>query len=313
MTNPPYIAKSIADLHRLFFLPSPKDELITVFDLTNRQCLAHASSSSLVFDFYSIWYKKNAGGTLGYGQRAFDFNTGSLTFQAPGQLITVEDHYFSAGWALAFHPDLFRQYPLVQSIKDFDFFSYEVYKALQLTPDQEQSINLLVSDIGKETQLRKTSFDDSIIMAQLELLLRMINRFYHNQFNPQQTSSSDLLTAVENEIQKYFNHNVEDLRPLLTVKYLADQLNLTPHHLSEKLKELTGSSALQHIHFKMVEKAKELISISGLSISEVAYALGFEHPQSFSKVFKNKTGYTPTAFKQSLCTNTWVSPIVRIE
>ena len=308
MTNPPYIARSIADLHRLFFLPGPKHDLITVFDLTNKQCLAHASSSSLVFDFYSIWYKKNAGGTLGYGQRAFDFNTGSLTFQAPGQLITVDDHYFSAGWALAFHPDLFRQYPLVQSIKDFDFFSYEVYRALQLTPEQEESINLLVSDIGKEAHLGKNRFGEPIIVAQLELLLRLINRFYYNQSSPQQSSGSDLLTAVENEIQEYFNHNLEDLRPLLTVKYLANQLNLTPHHLSEKLKELTGSSALQHIHLNMVEKAKELISISGLSISEVAYALGFEYPQSFSKVFKNKTGYTPTAFKQSLCTNRLISP-----
>ncbi|WP_264538123.1 helix-turn-helix domain-containing protein [Flavobacterium sp. N1736] len=307
MTNAPYVARSIADLHRLFFLPAPKHDLITVFDLTNRQCLAHASSSSLVFDFYSIWYKENAGGTLGYGQRAFDFNTGSLTFQAPGQLITVEDHYFSAGWALAFHPDLFRQYSLVQSIKDFDFFSYEVYRALQLTPENEESVNLLVSDIGKETQLGKNSFGEPIIVAQLELLLRMINRFYHNQSSPEQSSGSDLLTAVENEIQKYFNHDAKDLRPLLTVKYLADQLNLTPHHLSEKLKELTGSSALQHIHFNMVEKAKELISISGLTISEVAYVLGFEYPQSFSKVFKNKTGFTPTAFKNSLCTKRSVS------
>jgi len=303
MTNAPYTAKSIADLHRLFFLPRPQHPLITVFDLENRQCVAHASSDSLVFDFYSIWYKKNAGGVLGYGQRAFDFSTGSLTFQAPGQVITVQDHYFSAGWALAFHPDLFRQYPLIRAIRDFEFFSYDVYQGLSLLPEQEESINLLVGEINKETRSGDARFGESILVAQLELLLRQINRFYHYQFSPQSKAGSDFLTVVETNLQNYFNNSAGGLKPVLTVKYLSEQMHLTPHHLSEKLKELTGSSALQHIHYIMVEKAKELISVSGLSISEVAYQLGFEHPQSFSKVFKNKTGFTPTAFKKSLCSN----------
>lgn len=303
MKNVPYLLKTIPDLHKLFFLPKSEHPLITVFDLENRQCVAHASSDSLVFDFYSIWFKRNTGGTLGYGQNAFDFSTGSLTFQAPGQVITVQDHYFSAGWALAFHPDLFRSYPLVHNITEFEFFSYDVYQGLSLQPQQEESINMLVREISKEARSGDKRFGEPILVAQLELLLRQINRYYHQQFSPVNKAASDFLTGFENKLQDYFNYNENEVKPILTVKYLADLMHLSPHHLSEKIKELTGQSALQHIHYRMVEKAKGLISVSGLSISEVAYSLGFEHPQSFSKVFKNKTGFTPTAFKQSLFRN----------
>jgi AraC-like DNA-binding protein len=143
-------------------------------------------------------------------------------------------------------------------------------------------------------------FSTPVLVAQLELLLRQLNRLYHYQFRPNERTVNDFLSVVENELQRYFNPRDKTMRPLLTVSYLADRLHLTPHHLSDKLKDLTGSSALQHIHYKMVEKAKDLISTTSLSMSGIAYLLGFEHPQSFSKVFKSRTGLSPTLYKQSL-------------
>jgi len=300
MKNLPYNARSIADLHRLFFLPLPQHPLITVFDLDDKTCQQPACSNSMVFDFYSIWCKHDASGVLGYGQRAFDFSTGALTFQGPGQVISVHGHDFSAGWCLAFHPDLFREFPLVQTIKDFKFFSYEVYQGLNLTLTQEEMVTQSVMNIGKECEAADERFSTPILVAQLELLLRQLNRLYHSQFLPNGRTASDFLSDVENELQSYFNPGDKSMRPLLTVNYLADRLHLTPHHLSDKLKDLTGSSALQHIHYRMVEKAKDLISTTSLSMSEIAYILGFEYPQSFSKVFKSKTGLTPTSFKKSL-------------
>jgi AraC family transcriptional activator of pobA len=301
MTIIPYAAKSIADLHRLFFLPAPKHPLITFFDLESKLCLAHASSNSLVFDFYSIWFKKNASGHLGYGQNEFDFSTGTYTFQAPSQVISVDDHQFSSGWALAFHPDFFREYPLGNSIKDYEFFSYKVYQGLALKPEEEVLVNLLVNQIHLEIQSADMTFGQPILVTELELLLKQFDRYYHKQFNPNPKVESDFLSIVESELRKYFNPKNKNLRTLLTVNHLAERLHLTPHHLSEKLKAITGSSALQHIHYFMIEMAKELLSTSALSVSEVAYMLGFEHSQSFSKVFKNKTGFTPSVFQQSLC------------
>ena len=301
MNIAPYVAKSITDLHKLFFLPAPQHPLITFFDLEGKLCLAHASSSSLVFEFYSIWFKKNASGFLGYGQNQFDFSTGTYTFQAPGQVISIDDHQFSSGWALAFHPDFFREYPLAQSIKDFDFFSYTIYQGLDLKPDEEALVNLIAKHIHQEIQSGDVTFGQPILVTQLELLLKQFNRYYHKQFDPNPKVESDFLSIVESELRAYFNPKDKKVRRLLTVNHLAERLHLTPHHISEKLKEITGNSALQHIHYFMIEMAKELLSTSSLSISEVAYMLGFEHSQSFSKVFKTKTGFTPSAFQQSLC------------
>jgi len=302
MIKAPYQAKSISDLHRLFFLPRPQHPLITVFDLKDRQCLAHSSSDSLVFDFYSIWYKKDVAGNLGYGQRQFDFSTGSYTFQAPGQVISVMDHKFSGGWALAFHPELFRNYPLISTIKELDFFSYDVYQGRDILPDQEASIGNLVNEINKEIIAGDIQFGQPVLVAQLELLLLQFNRYFKRQFHPQ--PESDFVSMIEKELERYFDNPNKGERGLPTVKYLSERLHLSPHHLSEKLKAITGRSALQHIHDMVIEKGKAMISTTNLSLSEVSFFLGFEHPQSFSKIFKNKTGFTPTAFKNSLCNKT---------
>lgn len=294
MDHKPYPVDSISELHKLFFLPPPENPLITVIDLKGNLSLDHVESKRLLVNFYSIWFKENVSGTVRYGQRAFDFQTGTLTFQGPGQVVSNHNHYFSAGWGVAFHSDLLLSHPLRDTIKAYHFFSYNVYQGLHLNEDEDRKIKALVADIAVECE-SQDPLSRPVLMAQLELLLARLNRIYLQQLNPARRDSSDLLRQVENILDQHTN-----TKQLLTVQLLAAQLRLSPHYLSDKLKALTGMSARQHIQSRMIEKAKHLLSTTTHSISEVAFQMGFEHMQSFCKIFKNKTGQSPSEFREKL-------------
>lgn len=288
MKHAPYPVDSITELHQLFFLPPPENPLITVIDLKGTPDLAHVESKRLVVNCYAIWFKEDVSGVVRYGQRAFDFRNGTLTFQGPGQVVSMHDHSFSAGWGVAFHPDLLLSYPLAAIIKKYEFFSYEVYQGLHLSEQEDKVIRNLVADIALECHTT-----GPVLIALLELLLARLHRIYLRQANPVETAEKDLLKAVEAVLD-------QNTSQLLTVKYIAEQLRISPHYLSDRLKELTGESAQKHIHTRMVEKAKHLLSGTTLSVSEIAFRLGFEHMQSFSKIFKRKTGQTPSEFRNSI-------------
>ncbi|MDE1190731.1 MAG: helix-turn-helix transcriptional regulator [Arachidicoccus sp.] len=294
----PYAVNTIGELHGLFFLPKPKHPLITVINLCGKLCLAHASSHKLVFDFYSVWIKKNPRGKLGYGQQFFNFGNGSVTFQAPKQVVSVYDHQFTGGWALAFHPDFIQNFPLAKNIHKFDFFSYSVNQALYVSDEEENKIVALMKSISEEYE-NNDSFSRDIIISHLETLLNYANRFYKRQALEAKKKGNDLLSKVEKVLSNYFDRNDVQQQGLPTVQHLANKLNLSPHYLGDTLKSLTGQTAQQHIHNRLIEKAKELLSTTDKSVSEIAYELGFEHPQSFSKLFKRKTSHTPLAFRQS--------------
>ena len=89
------------------------------------------------------------------------------------------------------------------------------------------------------------------------------------------------------------------MQGLPTVHYISETLNVSPNYLSNLLKVLTGQSTQQHIHEKLIEKAKEKLSTGSLSVGEIAFDLGFEHPQSFNKLFKTKTKLSPLEFRRS--------------
>ncbi|MBF6652943.1 AraC family transcriptional regulator [Flavobacterium columnare] len=294
----PYTVNNIVELHELFFLPPPKHPLITVIDLSGKLCLAHASSHKLVFNFYSVWIKKNPSGKLGYGQQFFDFDNGSLTFQSPKQVVSIYDHQFTGGWALAFHPDFIQNYPLAKNINKFDFFSYSVNQALHISDDEENKIVSLMKSISEEYEIGDP-FSQDIIVTHIETLLNYANRFYNRQALELKKKGNDLLSKLEKVLSDYFERNYTQQQGLPTVQYLANELNLSPHYLGDTLKSLTGQTAQQHIHNRMIEKAKEKLSTTNSSVSEIAYELGFEHPQSFSKLFRTKTNLSPMEFRQS--------------
>lgn len=288
---------SIEELHTYMGLPSPLNPLLTIID--HSQIPNQEIKQKLLLDLYNISIKKSFKGKLKYGKNHYDFDDGSMSFIAPNQIISVDsqEDRNSDGWSLIFHADLIRQYPLGKSIKNYGFFSYAVNEALHLSAEEEKTIEVIVQNIQNEIKLRLDTFSQDVIASSLELLLSYCNRFYSRQFITRKMATNDLLTNFENILAKYFTNDSDLTLP--TVEKLATELNVSSSYLSDMLRSLTGQNTQQHIHEKIIEKAKEILTTTTLTASEIAYQLGFEYPQSFSKLFKSKTNLTPMEYRQS--------------
>jgi AraC-like DNA-binding protein len=214
-------------------------------------------------------------------------------------LATAENNNDYSGYSLLIHPDFIRNYPLEKNIKKFGFFSYSANEALYLSDKEKQIIISIFENIEQELTTTIDDFSQDVMISHIEVLLNYSNRFYKRQFITRKAISNDLLEKLETLLNDYFNNETALMKGLPTVQYLSEQLNVSPGYLSDMLRSLTGQNAQQHIHNKMIEKAKEILSTSNLSVAEVSYQLGFEHPQSFNKIFKRKTNLTPIEFKQS--------------
>ena len=234
-----------------------------------------------------------------YGKNYYDFDEGTMSFVAPNQVIAIDEdeNRNKNGWSLLFHPDLIRNYPLGKTIKNFGFFNYEVNEALHLSEEEEKLIENLVQNIEKEYKSRIDTFSQDVMVSNLELLLNYCNRFYNRQFTTRKMANNDLLSKFENLLSNFFEDNSKMGLP--TVTNLAEQLNLSPSYLSDMLRTVTGQNTQQHIHNKLIEKAKDILTTTNFSISEIAFELGFEYPQSFSKLFKAKSGVSPLEFRNS--------------
>jgi AraC family transcriptional activator of pobA len=297
----PYIINSISELHRLLALPKPAHPLISVIDLSEIKCHFDEQLKSVVYNFYSICIKKNFTGKLKYGQNYYDFDEGVMTFFSPGQVIatvTPDDMALSGCW-LVIHPDFIQHYAIARTIKEYGFFTYATHEALHMSDREEALITSVMHNIDLEYRSVIDSYSQDVIVSHIDLLLNYANRFYNRQFITRKNASHDLLTKLEALLSDYFNReNVSELG-LPTVQYLSDKLNVSPAYLSDMLRKLTGQNTQQHIHSKLIEKAKEILSTTSLSVSEIAYRLGFEYPQSFNKLFKSKTNLSPLEFRQS--------------
>jgi len=294
----PYKIKTISEFHQFRGLPGPEHPLISVIDFEMIKRLRDDEPESLMNDFYSIVLKRNFNGRIKYGQQEYDFNEGVMLFLSPGQVfsITADQDYQHTGWMILLHPDFLWNSPLAKTIRQYEYFSYAVNEALHLSEKEETAITGLVQNIQQEYHSNIDKFSQSVIIAQLELLLTYAERFYHRQFITRKITNHHILNRLENILSAYFEG---DFKGLPTVQYIADELNVSPNYLSGLLKVLSGQSTQQHIHDKVIEVAKEKLTTTSLSVSEIAYELGFEHPQSFSKLFKNKMGVTPLEYRQS--------------
>lgn len=299
--NAPLKFESIAEAHRVFGLPEPKHPLITVINGGHEQIDMNGFRQNHVLTFYKISYKPKLSGKLKYGQSYYDFDGGGLLFAAPGQIIGSNDNdgAVCSAYTLLIHPDFLLGSALSKEIKKYGFFSYSANETLHLSDDERATIISIFKMIETELNSRIDEFSQHVVLAQLELLLNYSNRFYKRQFITRKAVNNELLARLEFLLEEYFSKEAAVDSGLPTVGYLADQLNLTPGYLSDMLRTLTGQSAQQHIHDKVIEKAKEKLSTTNLTVSEVAYALGFEHAQSFSKLFKMKTRVSPMEFRRS--------------
>ena len=236
-----------------------------------------------------------------YGQNYYDFDEGVLGLMSPGQIISTDNtgNEEATGWWLVFHPDFIRNYPLGKTIKDYGFFSYAVNEALHLSHKEEKMLERIMKNIQQEYHSSIDQFSQDVMVSQLELLLNYSNRFYNRQFLTRKSASSDLLVKLDNLLTDYFNSDKVQELGLPSVQYISDNLNVSANYLSDMLRNLTGQNSQQHIHNKLIDKAKETLTTTNFSISEISYQLGFEHPQSFSKLFKSKTNLSPLEFRQS--------------
>ena len=299
----PYRIRTISEYHQVMGLPKPEHPLISVinFDLIKR--LPYDESINVMFDFYSISLKRNFNGKMKYGQQEYDFDEGIMFFISPGQVFGMEIDKGSplthSGWLLLIHPDFLWHTSLAKTMKQYEYFNYSVHEALFLSEKEETTIIGMMQSMEQEYRSNIDKFSQTIIVAQLELLLSYAERFYQRQFITRKIANHQILNRLEEILTEYFNSDTLLKRGLPTVQYIAETLNISPSYLSGSLKMLTGQSTQQHIHDKLIEKAKEKLSTTSLSISEIAYELGFEHPQSFSKLFKTKTELSPLEFRAS--------------
>jgi AraC family transcriptional activator of pobA len=257
-------------------------------------------TTPVVQQFYTVALKRGLKGPLYYGHQSYDFSDGVLFFLAPGQVFAVDETMDTSevsGWLLVFHPDLLHKYPLAQKIASYGFFSYAVHEALHLSDREETVLNTLMQSIQSEYERPIDAFSQDVLISQLEVLLNYANRFYHRQFLTRRTAEHDLLSRFEALLANYFGQHAE--QPLPTVQHFAHALHVSPAYLSDMLRTLTGQNTQQHIHHALIEKAKQLLLSTSLTINETAFRLGFEYPQYFSRLFKSKTGLTPAAFRTS--------------
>jgi AraC family transcriptional regulator, transcriptional activator of pobA len=294
----PYIINSISEQHRLLSLPRPQHPLVSVFKYEDIKYNSEELSKNFVLNFYCVAIKKNFKGKLKYGQNFYDFDEGVMSFISPNQLLSViADESPTEGYCLVFHPGFIAQYPLAKTIKQYGFFSYALNEGLHLSEKEEAMITTILQNIEQEYASSIDNFSQDVMVSHIELLLNYCNRFYNRQFITRKKVSTDLLANLETILSNYYAD--EKVSGLPTVQYISGRLNVSANYLSDMLRNLTGQTTQQHIHQYLIDKAKETLTTTSLSVSEIAYQLGFEYPQSFNKLFKSKTSFSPLQFRQS--------------
>jgi AraC-like DNA-binding protein len=295
-----YHIKTISEVHTMFGLEKPLHPLITIirkwpevdFDF---------SKVKLTSDLFLMSMKgKIKGTTFQYGRNSYDFEEGTLVFMAPNQVASFADpieELDNSGWSILFHPDLIRKSELGKVIKDYSFFNYETNESLHLSEKEKQSLNELVEKISIELNQNIDKYSQELIIQNIETILKYSNRYYDRQFYTRTNINQDLAIKFENYLEGYFSSNeILEYGPP-SIKQCGEALTMSGSYLSDLLKLETGKGAKDHIHTFLIEKAKTSLLNSNKSVGEIAFNLGFEYPQHFSKLFKSKTGNSPSEYR----------------
>lgn len=293
--------KSISEAHRFLGLPKSNHPLVSVVELNDRIINLDYGDTKFLFDFHQVNLKQGFSGSLVYGRNSYDFEDGTLTFIKAGQVIQMEKQpeqvEGSSGWTLLFHPDLIRKSELGKNIDDYTFFDYDLNEALHLSEKEINALNTLVDKIQDEYNQNIDKHSQEIIIANIEMILKYCKRYYDRQFYTRTNLNKDLVSKFEQVIQRYYQSEKPLEVGVLSVKYCANELAMSSNYLGDLLKTETGRSAKDHINDFVIEKAKTRLLGSNKSVSEIAYSFGFEYPQGFSKLFKAKTGVSPSQYR----------------
>ncbi|OQP57949.1 transcriptional regulator [Niastella vici] len=297
--------QTISQVHDFFGLEKPKHPLVSVLKIINKFRQMGLSKIHYSIDLYQITFKSVNCADLRYGRNSYDYQDGALLFVGPGQTLQIaidEENPRSDydSWTLLFHPDLIRRSELGRKIDDYTFFTYNVNEALHLSEDEKKTLQEIISRIEIEYSQNIDRHSQELIVSQIKLLLDYCNRYYDRQFHTRSNLNKDVAGDFEQLLKDYFNSDNLSQKGIPSVKYFGDALNLSPYYLSDLLKKETGRNTQEHIHLYLIEKAKTALLNSNESVSQIAYDLGFEYPQHFSKVFKNKTGMSPKEYGKEI-------------
>lgn len=294
-----HVYRSISQMHEILGLSAPLNPLISLinYDDINEDIIQFPDKT--ITSFYKISLINHSEGKIKYGQNYYNFDNGGLCFAAPDQVISKASSGRRTGVMLLFHPDLLSGHPLSKKISKYSFFFYNVNESLQISVQEKQIFQSIFKQLELELSFSTDNFSQDLLLSNIELLLNYSARFYKRQIAIRRDTTDDLLSKMEVLLTNYFESGQAAKSGLPTVRYLSDQLNYSPDYLSDVLKLHSGHGAQQHIHNKMIEKAKKILRSGNFTVAEVGYQLGYEHPQSFTKIFKRKTKISPLAFKQS--------------
>ncbi|OWW23139.1 AraC family transcriptional regulator [Zobellia sp. OII3] len=293
--------KTISEYHKRNGLAKPQHPLVSVINF-NDIIYTPDFNLNVTHGFYCIALKHLIDGKMKYGQQEYDFDEGVLAFIAPNQIMRIESvnqQFNHSGWLLIFHPDFLWGTNLAKKIKQYDFFGYDLKEALHLSEKEEDMLTIIFQSINNEYISNIDKFSQDVIISQIELLLIYSERFYQRQFITRNKFNYSILERFDTLLNDYFKNENMLSKGLPTVKNLSNSINLSPNYLSKLLKTITGKSTQEFIHEKVIELAKDKLSTTELSVNEIAFSLGFEHPQSFGKLFKKKTELTPLEFRKA--------------
>ncbi len=292
--------KTVAEANKFLCVGKPKHPLVSVIHHDDENFRKEYPQGKYVIDLYQISLKDGMSGSLGYGRNSYDFEEGTLIMTSPGQVITMEETVITGeigGWSLYFHADLIRKSELTRKINKYNFFSYEINEALHLSEDEKNILTDCIRKIEKEISQNIDKHSQKLVIANIDLLLQYCERFYDRQFYTRTNFNSDVVTKFEKLLDEYYDTNLQLKSGVPTVKYFAEKLNHSPNYLSDLLKKETGKNTIEHIHSFIIDRAKTILLNSESTMSEIAYDLGFEYPQYFSKLFKSKTGISPAKYR----------------
>lgn len=291
--------ETISELNKIMGQEEPRHPLIGIIDFSKLD-FSHQVNLKISTGFYTVMLKNLCPGALRYGRNYYDFQEGTLFFMGPNQVVSMEDPDGTRdvyGWGLVFHPELLRGTSLSAKMKDYRFFSYSVFEALHLSEQEKLKLTEIIQDIEHELNQNIDKHSKTLIVSTLELLLNYCNRYYDRQFITRTETNKDIISDFEDSMEKYFESENLQVLGFPSIKYFAEQLHLSPNYLSDLLKKETGKNGTEHIQLHIIERAKDRLLSSTASVSEIAYDLGFEYPQYFSKIFKKNTGMTPAEYR----------------
>ena len=298
--NDTILINTISEAHEIMNLEKPKHPLVSFYLHEEIDFSVVPSNSKIRLDLYHIMFKKGVSGSFGYGRNKYDFQDGTIVFTSPGQVMHMDHNYDlskASGWSLMFHPDLIRRSELGKHIDQYNFFSYDVHEALHLSNDEVETISELTNKIVKEYSQNIDRHSQKLIVSNIELIMDYCTRYYDRQFYTRTNMNKDIVSRFIDLLKSYYSSEKPLEAGLPTVKYCGDELNMSPNYLSDLLKKETGRNAQDHIHLYLVDKAKTQLLNSSEPVSQIAYGLGFEYPQHFSKLFKKKTGMSPLKYR----------------